>query len=214
MPGAGSMDHMVKTIINNAKLLRRKGMFKKERSFLQSNKEDFSTPTGGIPTEAISEEKLASIRTKIIVARKKRNLRLGIFLAISVPLMLIMGFYFFQGYSLGFDTLENTGPNQVNIATQKAVASEGKYLYYLEDGDLWLQKKSYYNAIFQYKKATELFPSEFAGQYRLAVAYSYQCQYDFEGCKEGMKIVKKLEKAYPDSEEVQAVKAVFEHWGV
>lgn len=214
MPGAGSMDHMVKTIINNAKLLRRKGMFKKERSFLQSKKEDFSTPSGGIPTEAISEEKLTTIRTKMIAARKMRNLRLGIFLTFALPLLLFAGYYSFKNFSFGFDRLENTGPNQVNIAAQKVAASGDKYLYYLEDGDLWLQKKSYYNAIFQYKKAIELFPSEFAGQYRLAVAYSYQCQYDFEGCEEGMKIVKKLEKAYPNSEEVQTVKAVFEHWGV
>jgi len=213
MPGAGSMDHMVKTIINNAKLLRKKSLFKKERSFLQSKREDFTIAAGGIPTEAISEEKLTAIRTKMIAARKKRNLQLGIFLAISVPLIIILGFYFFKGYSLGFDTLENTGPNQINIAAKKAETSNEKYLYYLEDGDQWLQKKSYYNAIFQYKKAAELFPTEFAAHYRMAVAYSYQCQYEFQGCEKGMKIVERLEEDYPNSEEIQKVKAVFEHWG-
>lgn len=216
------MDHMVKTIRNNKKLLRRKGMFKKERSFLQSKKEDFATPTGGIPTQVISEEKLAAIRNQLIISRKKRNRRLGLFLAISLPLVLLIGFYFFQGFSLGFERLENTGPNQTNIPAQEAeFKNAGKiaeikkknYLYYIQDGDAWLEKKSYHNAIFQYKKASELLPSEFAAHYRLAVAYSYQCQYEFKGCEEGMQIVERLEKEVPNSEEIQKVKAVFEHWG-
>lgn len=207
------MMHMIITLRNNKKLLRRKGMFKKERSFLQSNKEDFATDTGGVPTETISEEKLATIRKKIISSRKKRNLRLGLFLGISLPLVIMMGFYFFQGYSLGFERLENTGPNQLNIAVEKVSRSEERYLYFIKDGDKWLQKKSYYNAIFQYKNAVEIFPSEFTGQYRLAVAYSYQCQYKFEGCEEGMQIVERLEKEFPNSEEIQKVKAVFVHWG-
>ena len=59
----------------------------------------------------------------------------------------------------------------------------------------------------------EIFPTEYAAYYRLAFAYSYRCQYDFKDCAEGMKIVEKLEKNYPNSEEVQKVKAVFEHWG-
>lgn len=213
MPGAGSMDHMVKTIKNNAKLLRRKGMFKKERSFLQSKKEDFATEAGGIPTEDISAESLNMIRNRIVSARKKRNLKLGLFIAVTFPLLLLIGFYFLQGFSFGFDTLENTGPDQRNIAAEKSDITEEKYLYYLNDGDTWLQKKSYYNAIFQYKKAVELFPSEFAAHYRMAVAYSYQCQYEFKGCEEGMKIIERLEKEFPNSEELPAVRAVFEHWG-
>ena len=213
MPGEGSMMHMIITLRNNKKLLRRKGMFKKERSFLQSNKEDFSTTASGIPTEAISKEKLASIRSKMIKARKKRNLRLGLFIGVSLPLVLLMGFFFLEDFSFGFDRLENTGPNQINLAMKKAETSEDKYLYYMEDGDRWLQKRSYHNAIFQYKKAVELFPSEFTALYRMAVAYSYQCQYEFEGCEEGMEIAKKLEKVYPNSEEIKKVKAVFEHWG-
>ena len=213
MPGAGSMDHMVKTIVNNAKLLRKKGMFKKERSFIQSNKEGFSTDSGGIPIESISKEKLAAIKNQMIASRKKRNLQMSIFVTLSFSLLLFLGFYLFQGFSFGFDTLENTGPEQLNIAAKKAAVSEDKYLYYIEDGDAWLQKKSYYNAIFQYKKAVELFPSEFAAHYRMAVAYSYQCQYEFEGCEKGMKIVERLEKDFPNSEKIQAVKAVFLHWG-
>ena len=214
MPGAGSMDHMVKTIRNNAKLLRKKSLFKKERSFLQSKKEDFATETSGIPTEAISEEKLAAIKNKMIASRKKRNLQLGIFLSISFPLLLLLGFYLFQGFSLGFERLENTGPDQINIAAKKAQTSEEKYLYYINDGDKWLAEKSYYNAIFQYKHAVELFPSEFTAHYRMAVAYSYQCQFEFKGCEKGMQIVERLEKEFPNSEEIQKVKAVFEHWGV
>ena len=214
MPGEGSMMHMIIKLRNNKKLLRRKGMFKKERSFLQSTKEDFATDTRGIPTEDISAESLNMIRNKIITSRKKRNLRLGIFLGISFPLVLLICFYFFQGFSFGFDTLENTGPEQLNIATEKAAVSEDKYLYYMKDGDAWLQKKSYYNAIFQYKKAVKLFPSEFAAHYRMVVAYSYQCQYEFKGCEEGMQIVERLEKDFPNSEEIQQVKAVFTHWGV
>lgn len=86
------------------------------------------------------------------------------------------------------------------------------YCFYIGDGDKWLQKRNYYNAVFQYKKAVALYPSDFEANYRLAIGYGYQCQYDFENCKTGMQLIQKLEKAFPGNQDIHDVKAIFVHW--
>lgn len=213
MPGAGSMDHMVKTIVNNAKLLRKKSMFKKERSFLQSNKEDYSTPEVGIPSEKVAPALLKKIRSTTIDERRKRNRQFTILLLFIIPFVTYLGYLFLNNFSFGFADLDNYGSDlpkeQISL-----VAKNENYQYFLNDGDRWLRERHYKNAVFQYKKALEIFPTEYAAHYRLALAYSYRCQYDFEDCEEGMEIIETLEKTYPNSEELQKVKAVFEHWGV
>jgi hypothetical protein len=67
--------------------------------------------------------------------------------------------------------------------------------------------------VFQYKKALSLYPKDFDANYRLALGYSYQCQYNFENCDTGMQLILKLEQAFPEKKEVQDVKAIFVHWG-
>jgi len=207
------MMHMIITLRNNKKLLRRKGMFKKERSFLQSNKEDYATSNIGIASQEVAPEVLEKIRLKTIKERKRRNRKFAFLLCIIMPIIGYLGYLFLNNFSFGFAHLDNYG-SEIPKEKTSLIAKNDNYQYLLTDGDSWLRKRHYKNAIFQYKKALEIFPSEYAAHYRLALAYSYHCQYDFEGCEEGMEVVKKIEKAYPNSEEIQQVKAVFEHWGV
>jgi tetratricopeptide (TPR) repeat protein len=178
MPGEGSMMHMIITLRNNKKLLRKKGMFKKERSFLQSDKSNYAAPSTGIPSEEVAPEQLEKIRSKVIGERKRRNLQFTIFLCVILPILGFLGYLVLHNFSFGFDTLQNYGTEQVKSKVS-LVKKNKTYLFYLNDGDARLKKHQYHNAIFQYKKALEVFPSEFDAQYRLALAYSYQCQYKF-----------------------------------
>ena len=47
--------------------------------------------------------------------------------------------------------------------------------FLIKDADLWLDKGSLHNAIFQYKKAVELFPENKILKYKLLELYKTRC---------------------------------------
>ncbi|MDC8005514.1 hypothetical protein POV27_15760 [Aureisphaera galaxeae] len=200
---------MIITLRNNAKLLYKKNVFKKGADFFKPNSADYRSSETGIASEPISKAKLQEIREKIQEQNRRRRKRLALFLLIAFPISVALIYYTFKDFEFGFAGISNTKMESANLEKLK----EDKFLFYLKDGDAWLKKGSYHNAIFQYTRATELFPSEYSGHYRLVLAYSYQCQYEFEGCEEGKRLLEKLEKQYPNDEGLQKTKAVFDHWG-
>ena len=52
------------------------------------------------------------------------------------------------------------------------------YLFFIRDGDKYIEEEKWHNAIFQYTEALKLFPKEFDANYRLSLAYSYSCSYE------------------------------------
>lgn len=124
-----------------------------------------------------------------------------------MPLACFGLYLAFHNFSFGFPEVKKISAEQIEINNQE------KYLFFIDDGDKWLQKRNYYNAVFQYKKALQLYPSDFDANYRLALGYSYRCQYDFEDCGTGKELIDKLEKQFPNNKEIKEVKTIFVHWG-
>ncbi|MEZ4858933.1 MAG: hypothetical protein R2781_09000 [Flavobacteriaceae bacterium] len=206
MAGEGSIQGMIVSLRNNKRLLRKKSRFKKNRSFLQKDEMEFHNTAEGIKVEKISKDDLLRIKEKILKERKRYHIRLFIFLFISLPLIIFLLYQAFHDFNFGFRIYNSANSSNIEIVFQK---KKEKYLFYLNDGDLWLKKHRYYNAIYQYKKANELFPSEFDAQYRIVLALSYQCQYTFEGCEEGAILVEKLKREFPHSSELDCVAKIF-----
>ncbi len=201
---------MVITMRNNLNLLRKKRLFKKGDDFFSPDGSDYTTSNRGIPSEPISKEKLLAIKKDIREQNRKQRKRIALILLITFPLSVLLIYYTFKDFEFGFPDISS----QTELAQKELTKQQKKdrFLFFLNDGDKWLTQKKYHNAIFQYKKALELYPSEYRAHYRLAVTYSYQCQYEFKGCEEGYALIKKLETQFPHATELESVKTVFEHW--
>jgi len=205
--GFGSINHMIVTLRNNKKLLPAKRSYFKNRNYSTIKNEYYNAVGDAFNIKNANPEQLLAIRKKIIRKRKKEARTFFFLLCIGIPL-IVLGLYFsFHNFRFGFPTVKTA--QEVSLENN----NEEEYMFFLKDGDAWLQKRNYYNAVFQYKKAVALYPSDFEANYRLALGYGYQCQYDFENCDNGMKLILKLEKEFPDNKDIQNVKAIFVHWG-
>lgn len=206
--GFGSIDNMIVTLRNNRNLLPTKRSYFKNKDYGTIKKEYYKAAGGSFNVKKASPEQLLFLRNKIIKTRKKEALRFTFLLFIGLPLIALGLYFTFHNFSFGFSNSE-AQITKVNIEK----SNEEMYLFYIDDGDKWLSKRNYYNAVFQYKKALQLFPNDFDANYRLALAYSYRCQYDFEDCGIGMQLTNKLEEQFPSNQEIQSIKAVFINWG-
>ena len=191
----GSIKAMIDSLKGNKALLRKKNPFKKDRSFLNGDRMDFKQSRKKITKAPISKEALAQVRQKTVLERKKHFRQTLLLTVVAMPIIVLVVFFAFRDFSFVFpgSRFDEPKPTPSELLAQK----KDKYLFYLKDGDNWLQKKKFHNAIFQYRKATELVPSEYGAQYRLALAYSYQCQYLLEGCEEGKKVITNLKTQFP-----------------
>ncbi len=61
MGGEGSTQHMIITMRNNLNMLRKKSMFKRERSFLNVKKEYYKASKGKIASKKLTKEELLLI---------------------------------------------------------------------------------------------------------------------------------------------------------
>lgn len=205
--GFGSINHMIVTLRNNKKLLPAKRSFFKNKDYSTIKNEYYNAVGDAFNIKKANPEQLLAIRKKIIKKRKREARTFLFLLCIGIPLIVLGLYYSFHNYRFGFPNVKTA--QEVSLENN----DEEEYMFFLEDGDAWLQKRNYYNAVFQYKKAVALYPSDFEANYRLALGYSYQCQYDFENCDKGMQLILKLEKEFPNNKDIQDVKAIFEHWG-
>jgi len=211
MMGTSSAAGMINSIRNNARYLRRKGMFKKEHSFTHLKEHYTKSAQGKISSQKVSASLLQTIRKKIGQQQSKSRRRFIIVLCIGLPLIAFGGYHIFNDFNFGFPALVSDTKGKPYNQQKK---STEKYMFYLEDGDKWLEKDNYYNAIFQYKKALEIYPKEYGVNYRLALAYSYQCQYKFKGCEKGKALTDNLNRQFPNDTDIQKLLALFEHWAV
>lgn len=85
------------------------------------------------------------------------------------------------------------------------------YLKLIEDGDKWLTKMKWHNAVFQYEKALEIFPKEYDINYRLTYALCLRCEADFTNCKEAKNKLEKLLLQYPNKSELIELKKMLEY---
>ena len=204
MAGGGSVRAMTTILRNNRNLLRKKNMFKKERTFLSTKKEYYKAAQGEFDIKKASQKELFLIRQKVIKQRKLDNLRGWALAIILVGPILIYGIYAFNN-----GTIENT--QQIEIAKETYLEQNlNEYTFLLEDGDKWIEKKNWNNAIYRYEQAVKLFPEEFEANYRLALAYSYNCTFKNKHCELGKNLTHNLLKYDPEDENLLELKEVFE----
>ena len=195
------MAAILRVVRNNRAYARRKNPFKKE-PYLKQNTNQLSTSSQDIPAVEISEEERTVIQIKILKERKRERNRFIILLLFALPILGSIGYYVVNGLQDRYGDFYTSSSETTAISK----ATYDKYQFYLKDGDNWLAQKKYHNAVFQYSKAAELIKNDYASLYRLALGYSYQCQNQLKNCERGEAILERLEKDFPNSEEVKALR--------
>ncbi len=195
MPGGGSIQGMIISLRNNRKLLRPK------RSFLNQRKEFLKVAKGEVNLRKASKEELQFFRRKIHEERKKQQ---NITIAIWTGIVLILLFITIKAF-------ENW-KHEVSVLEKKNIDVKMKnYMALIEDGDAWLTKRKWHNAIFQYEKALEIFPKEYDINYRLAYALCLRCEADFKDCKKAKTKLDNLLLQYPKRSELIELRKILKY---
>ena len=199
---------------NNRQMLRKTGLFKKDQSFLSSRKEYLKAAKGQVDFKTISKSELRALREKVIKNRKANNLKVWLITLAIVAPFLIYGLYIFTGSeqwtkeSIQTGKINNDHEQQI-LLDQKLTDDLNEFNYLINEGDKWIEKRNWNNAIYRYEQAVKLFPNEFEGNYRLALAHSYSCKDGNMNCEIGQKITNRLLNSFPNDSRLIELKTAF-----
>ena len=200
MGGGGSIQGMITSLKNNRKLLRKKRLFRPEKTFLRIKKEYIKSAKGELNLKNATGRQLRDIRVKVLKRRKKNEfVRIVIFISFISVFSLIAYDYIKSSKAL----------NELNEKRELKLKSD-QYYSLIAEGDEWLKTRKWHNAIFQYKKALVIFPNDYSIHYRLANAYCLRCEDEFKDCNKAKKLLDKLMNQFPDKLELLKLKKILE----
>jgi tetratricopeptide (TPR) repeat protein len=202
MPGGGSILGMIISLRNNKQLLRKKSKYDKRRIF---SGDDPATLSHGKNTplefKHISGKELEEYRKKIR-ERNRINLRRRI---IGTTLVLVLvGFGLFR-LTVGIDRELVRFRREAEAATYEQ--NKFKYDLIVRDGDNYVLRAEWAEAIFAYKKALVIFPDMYEANFKLADAYMKSCMHDNMYCSEGKKHLDKIIALYPEEVKLLEIRA-------
>jgi len=187
--GGASIQAMITTLSNNKKLLRSKRLFKKERTFLSIKKEYLNATEGKLSLKKASKEELQQIRNKI---RAQRQKVMKIHIAIVMVIISVMTYF-------TITVVERHHIDNKNLQALVFNKKKKEFLKLVNEGDQWFVQGKWYNAIFCYKKAKEIFQN-YEVNYRLVSSYSFHCENQFKNCHEAKKLLDTLFQMFPGKE--------------
>ncbi|MGB0918459.1 MAG: tetratricopeptide repeat protein [Flavobacteriales bacterium] len=180
---------------NKALLGNRSNIFERGGRFSRVRKEYLASIEKNLSYKTATPAQLAEIRSRIVQNRKEARIR-GILIVLAfTPFIAIGGYFMIQSIQES-----NLQAREFQIARLEAqnLIKRKKYADLVLDGDLWLRRNHWHNAIFQYKVALELFPQDYGINNRLAIAYTYRCRAEKQNCPEAKAFIDKIIKAHPD----------------
>jgi hypothetical protein len=201
LAGGGSIQGMRTSLSNNKRLLRKKSLFRPERTFLSLKNEYIESAGGEKALKKATKTQLRAIRLKIRKEKEKE------FYVISISLLVLL-------FIIGLVSYNISQNNKVDkAAIEKALLKDKveKSLTYILKGDSWLKERSWHNAIFEYEIANKILPNDYVINHRLANAYSLRCENEFKDCKKGKKLVDRLIKQFPEKTELLELKERLEY---
>ncbi len=193
---------------SNLKLLRKISMFKKTRRFLSKSKKDFSSEKGIIDLKKKgvynSDYYTAQLKSKKVENKEKKKIYLGV--SFITLVILIITFTIVKSI---YNNNQEISLQQQQINELNYIEKINEYSYFIEDGDNWIEKKNWHNAIFRYKQAVDLFPKKYEANYRLILAYSYNCTYKNKDCEIGNKLNMRFLKLFPNDKNLLQLEQIF-----
>ena len=198
MGGGGSIQGMNTSLKNNRMLLRTSRFNPKKKSFFNRRKEYIKAADGFVELKEATPEELHKIRKKILLQRRNGNILSLVLIIVLIPFFVYFSFHWFK-----------TERKIISSKEMKAVNDKkDDYTFFINDGDSYLEKGKWHNAIFQYNKVLELFPSDYDAHYRLAYAYTYRCRNEKINCEEANSKIEKLLEQFPNNSELIELEVV------
>lgn len=176
MGGGGFTRHGSTSLNENRKLLKRKRLFKKERSFLNLKNKVFHQDSEGISSTSLSKIERWRYRAKTKRSYAKDRFYTRIIVVFGITL------FFIGSFGLYVTTEQRALDIKENIQTARTTERLQQYNYYISSGDEWYDQKKYYNAAYQYRLALEVFPKDSVARVKLIQAYDSNCFYDNRNC--------------------------------
>lgn len=177
---------------NKALLGERIRYFDRGNQFSEIRKAYRKASKNASPEKRLSKEELAEIRKRVIRARRRdERIKLSVF--VGVVLMVAVGVF------VSRDILFPKPNAQTVVNTKKDQENRERFLYCINDGDKWLKKHGWHNAIFQYREALKLYPENLVAKHRLTIAYTYRCRAEGVDCDNAKESISELIRLQPDS---------------
>ena len=205
MSFGGSVQAMLTILRNNKLLLRKKNIFKRERTFLSIKQEYIRAIPGPYHFKHATREELKRIREKVLKNRKKDALKEWTWTGTVVLFLVIFSIYLsisIGSYLFPTPTLEINPYDQIRIQEE----NQERFTFFVQSGDEWMQNLQYGNAVFQYQNALELYPNRSEIKLKLAEAMTYQCYYDGRDCEKAKAYIHTLQLTIEDSELLDELK--------
>ncbi|MCB0373345.1 MAG: hypothetical protein KDD31_10075 [Muricauda sp.] len=190
---------MITILRNNRKLLRKRNPFQRGFGFEKLRKEYRTYAQGKLDSRPLSKRERQAIREKIEAENRKDTIKMTL-VAILILIALL---------GLGIRLYGTFQRNQEFIAQKELASKTEQYLFYINDGDKWLNQQHWHNAIFQYLLAKNIFPNEYDVNYRLIMAYGGKCKFEGSGCTDGSELLAKLRRQFPNSKDLQPLEEMF-----
>ncbi len=151
-------------------------------------------------------------KSKIQEGKRKEKDKILIALSIFAFLLLIVVFLINKPHqNKNEEQLLQQQLQQQEIDELNDIENINEYAAFIQEGDIWINKKNWHNAIFKYSQAVELFPAKYEANYRLILAYSYNCAYTNEDCELGNELNNKFLKLFPEDENLIELEQIFKN---
>lgn len=196
--GAGSIDHMIKTLRNNKLLLRSRRDFLKRRLSYAEIRVIYKNATRLIPTKEVDQKLLNEIRDKIRKHQRSLVLR-NIAVAITLLLFLSVPVYFFMTYRFAE---VSTSSSLINVESlNNPYSKENTANEMIRIGLLNKSKGNYFLAMGNFENALKKYPDNNKKvELLLAETVCLLCKRNTAFCPRALKVIKELKQKYPENE--------------
>lgn len=206
MAGGGSILAMIQSLKFNKHHLKSKRMFNKEKSFMGLNTEDIHISHQPLKFKKATEAELAALRSKVKQEEKQQRIYILIGVGMLVFLAVFLVFQYsghikkVEAYEAEYGTLEE----QTQLKEQEK--RENAYNFYMDSGDVYLAKRKYHNAYFQYNLAHDIYFDDYYSFYKKTYALCLQCTMEQKDCNKAKELVDDMLVDYPANPEVLKLK--------
>jgi len=155
MGGEGSIQPLLN---NNKNLLRKKSLFKRDKSASTQKAALLKNNTGELEFKKTSQEELQRIKIEIKRKAKKTDINNGIYAGIAIIFLIsLMTIYINNAIKMDKQYKLQT---EMLILQEENAKDERKYEIYIEEATEQFEKKHWKNAIHFYKKALVKKPND------------------------------------------------------
>lgn len=164
--GGGSILAMIIQYRNNMKMLRKTVFNRRDKSFLGSDASAGKYRKTELEFKHASQEEILALRKKLKHESKRALIRNLLILTPFVALSIYMFFAIVRA-------LELQKPGEQAEFYDEVGEKRSRYLHFVNEGYVWLEKKHWHNASWQFKTAAEILPDELPARLGIAKAMVY-----------------------------------------